>query len=101
MNKNEYVKEMFDEAKHEMRKYFTTLPENDKNFEEFELQYDNELKSIILFVKYLNGNIKELDRWNSFNLTMFKQLISLSNDFTKSENYKLWDVIPIVISMRL
>lgn len=100
MNKKEYVETMFDEAKHEMRKYFTTLPENSK-FEEFELQYDNEINHVILFVKFLDKGIEELDRWGNFNLTDYKHLISLANDFTKSDNYKLWEYIPILVSMRI
>ena len=100
MDKKEYVKTAFDEAKHQMRRYFTTLPSNDKNFNEFQLQYDNVIFSLILFVVNNDGSYVELDRWKNFNLTDFKYLISLVNQFGKDDNFEFWDNVPILVSMR-
>ena len=96
MSKEE-VEKIFNESKSNMRNYFTTLPD-DNNFNEFQLQYDNSIKSLILFIVTLDNTYTELNRWKSFNLTMFKQLISLADKFSKIE---LWDNIPILLSMRL
>ena len=101
MNKKEYIEAAFDEAKHEMRRYFTTLPKNEANFNEFQLQYDNTIYSLILFVVDNNREYTELDRWENFNLTMFKQLISLANQFSKEDNFELWESIPILLAMRV
>lgn len=99
----EKVETIFKEAQRDMRNYYTTLPEDSFNFEEFHLQYDNSIKSLILFVKNLNEKYSELNRWNDFNLTMFKQLISKADQFSKnkSKSFKFWDSIPILISMRM
>lgn len=99
MDKKGYVEIVFDEAKHDMRNYFTTLSSKDTKFNQFELQYDNSIHSLILFIENNDGTFNELDRWGSFNLTMFKQLISLGNNFSKSDKFELWDAIPIKLSM--
>lgn len=101
MDKREYLEIAFDEAKNSMRRYYTTLSDNDSNFNEFQLQYDNYIYALVLFVVNNDGTCVELDRWNNFNLTMFKQLISLANQFSKEDNFELWDNIPILLSMRL
>lgn len=102
MDKKEYVKNCFDEAKSGMRRYFTTLQSNDTNFNEFELMYDNLAHSVQLWVKNNDNTFSELDSWQNFNLTMFKQLVSLADQFSKKkDNFELWDVIPIKLSMRL
>ena len=101
MDKKEYLEKIFDESKNSMRRYYTTLSNNDANFNEFRLQYDNYIYSLILFVVNNDGSIIELDRWNNFNITMFKQLVSLANQFSKSDNFEFWDNIPILLSMRL
>ncbi len=101
MDKKEYVNTVFDEAKNEMRTYFSSMNE-ESLFNEFELFYDNITYSVQLFVRNLDGHYSELDRWNNFNLTMFKQLISLADQFSKSndKNFEFWKAVPIKVSMR-
>ena len=101
MDKKEYLENSFDEAKNSMRRYYTTLSDGDTNFNEFHLQYDNYIYTLILFVVNNDGTFTELDRWTNFNLTMFKQLVSLANQFSKSDNFEFWGNIPILLSMRL
>ena len=61
MSKEE-VEKIFNESKSNMRNYFTTLPD-DNNFNEFQLQYDNSIKSLILFIVTLDNTYTELNRW--------------------------------------
>ena len=100
MSKEE-VETIFNEAKSDIRNYFISLSDNSFNFEEFQLQYDNSIRRLILFVKNIDGSYGEINRWN-FNITMFKELITLANQFDKnSDNFDLWDRVPILISMRV
>lgn len=103
MDKKEYVQIAFDEAKSNMRTYFTSLHDDDNNFDEFDLIYDNLAYSLQLWVRNNDGKYTELNTWSNFNLTMFKQLVSLADKFSKTtdKNFELWKVIPIKLSMRL
>ena len=103
MDKKEYVKTCFDEAKRDMRTYFTSLNKDNTNFDEFNLMYDNISYSLQLWVLNREGNHMELNTWSNFNLTMFKQLVSLADRFSKESDktFELWDVIPIKVSMRV
>ena len=103
MEEKEYVQITFDEAKEDMIKYYSNLPNADANhFDEFQLVYDNQTYSLQLLVKDESLMYSELNIWNEFNLTMFKELISIADKFTKSKDkIELWDVISIKLVIML
>lgn len=104
MEEKEYVQITFDEAKNNMINYFTSLPDSDANhFDEFQLVYDNHYThSLQLLVKDKSDMYTELNMWNNFNLTLFKELISIVDKFSESKDkIELLDNIPIELIIRL